>query len=171
MDTVRHCWDRKVLGNPIWLFHQKFKKLSSTLSNQSKIHLSDIFAKVKEYEEKIILAEKGQINYNTDDKKSSFHQFNLEYIKFLKLKESILKQKSQLHWFKKGDANTKSFHALIRGRKRMLFIHMIQDEDAEKIQGDEGMTEVAYTHFENIFIGEDKYINEKVLNFIRTIVT
>ncbi|WMV33216.1 hypothetical protein MTR67_026601 [Solanum verrucosum] len=46
-----------------------------------------------------------------------------EYIRFLSLEESILKQKTQLQWFKEGDAYTSYFHTLMREQRRKLFIH------------------------------------------------
>lgn len=41
----------------MWIFHQKIKRLSTTLINWSKAEFSDIYAKVREFEEKIRLAE------------------------------------------------------------------------------------------------------------------
>jgi len=52
------------------------------------------------------------------------------------MEAAILKQKTQLQWFREGDANTKYFHALMRGRRRKLFIHQISNESGEWIQGD-----------------------------------
>lgn len=48
------------------------------------------FAKVKEFEDKIKLAEDDLINYNSDHKWSDLHSLNVEYIKYLNLEECIL---------------------------------------------------------------------------------
>lgn len=58
------------------------------------------------------------IIHNSEENRNYIQKLNIEYIRYLKLEESILKQKSQLHWFKEGDANTKYFHALLT-RSRM----------------------------------------------------
>ncbi|KAK4707367.1 hypothetical protein R3W88_033056 [Solanum pinnatisectum] len=130
-ETIARCWDRPVKGNPMWIFHQKLKRLSSTLSVWSKQQFGDIYAKVKEFEEKARTLEEKLIHNSTEEHRAELHGVNAEYIKFMKLEDSILKQKSQLHWFKEGDAKSRYFHALIRGRKRRLFIHKIVKDDDE----------------------------------------
>ncbi|KAG5606082.1 hypothetical protein H5410_027574 [Solanum commersonii] len=57
METVRKCWEREVIGNPMWQLHQKMKRLTHTLSSWSKNEYGDIYAKVKEFEEAIKKAE------------------------------------------------------------------------------------------------------------------
>ncbi|KAK6803130.1 hypothetical protein RDI58_000914 [Solanum bulbocastanum] len=89
----------------------------------------------------------------------------------MKLENSILKQKTQLHWFKEGDGNSKFFHALIRGRRRRLFIHKVLNEKEEWIQGDDHIAQAACDHFQNIFTGEEKLIDEVPLNCIPRMVT
>ncbi|KAK4721510.1 hypothetical protein R3W88_011743 [Solanum pinnatisectum] len=100
-------------GNPMWTFHQKMKRLASTLSVWSKIQFGDIYAKVKEFEERVRVAENTLIHNNTEEHRAALHSINAEYIRFMKLEDSILRQKTQLQWFKEGDSNSKYFHALI----------------------------------------------------------
>ncbi|XP_015158216.1 uncharacterized protein [Solanum tuberosum] len=128
MDTVTSCWNKEVHGNPMWRWHQKMKRLTTTLSAWSKREFGDIYSKVKEFEEKVKVAEEELINNNTGTNRHNLHYINATYIKYLKIEEEILKQKTQLQWFKEGDANTKYFHALMRGRMRRLFIHKICHE-------------------------------------------
>ncbi|KAH0674028.1 hypothetical protein KY284_025115 [Solanum tuberosum] len=61
LDIVKACWDRNVKGNNMWKFHQKMKRLSNTLSNWSRKEFGDIFAKVREYEEKVKIMEEQLI--------------------------------------------------------------------------------------------------------------
>ncbi|KAG5585844.1 hypothetical protein H5410_046278 [Solanum commersonii] len=106
LDIVKAYWERTVEGNNIREF-------------------GDILTKVREYEERVRTAEENLIQEHNDTNKIILHEFNVEYIRFLKIEDSILKQKTQLHWFKEGDCNTKYFHSLIRGRRRKLFIHKL----------------------------------------------
>ncbi|XP_015160335.1 uncharacterized protein [Solanum tuberosum] len=98
------------------------------------------------------------------------HEINARYIRFLKIEDSILKQKTQLQWFKEGDCNTKYFHSLVRGRKKRLFIHKITREDEVWIQGDDVIAEAACDHFQKIFTGDNKLINEGALDCIPLMV-
>uniref|UniRef100_M1DB34 Retrotransposon protein, unclassified n=1 Tax=Solanum tuberosum TaxID=4113 RepID=M1DB34_SOLTU len=170
MDTVRLCWDRDIQGHPMWNFHQKLKRVSSTLSNWSKIEFGDIFARVKDFEV-VRLAEEKYIQTNSDQDRSSLHALNAEYIRFLKLEESILKQKAQLQWFKEGNANTSYFHALMRGRRRKLFIHKVRNDNGNWIQGDDNIAKAACDHFQELFTEQNHYVREDILACIPTLVT
>ncbi|XP_047264380.1 uncharacterized protein LOC124896702 [Capsicum annuum] len=71
LETVSNCWNRECDGNPMWRFHMKMKRLFSTLSTWSKAEYGDIFATVKEYEEKIRSAEEELIINNTDENRAT----------------------------------------------------------------------------------------------------
>ncbi|XP_055825760.1 uncharacterized protein LOC129894213 [Solanum dulcamara] len=154
MDTIKECWSRSVAGNPMWSFHQKMKRLASTLSRWSRNQFGDIYARVKEYEEEVRQAEENLIIMHSNENRSKLHAINAEYIKYLKMEDAILRQKTQLHWFKEGDVNSSYFHALIRGRRRKLYIHRIQTEEGSWVQGDTEIAEAACKHFQDIFTRE-----------------
>lgn len=135
----------------MWCLHHKMKRLASTLSRRSKKEFGDIFVNVKDFEERVRNAEEEVINNNSEENKAKLHQINADYIRHLKLEEAILKQKTQLHWFKEGDANFGYFHALMRGRRRRLFIHQICTDTEDWIQGEENIAKAACEHFQNIF--------------------
>ncbi|XP_015162434.1 uncharacterized protein [Solanum tuberosum] len=124
-----------VNGNPMWKWHQKMKNLIPTLSVWSKKEYGDIYAKVKEHEHLIKVAEE------------------------------------ELQWFKEGDANTKYFHALMRGRRRRLLIHKICNNEGEWIQGDNNIANAACDHFQKIFTGQENRIDERILQYLPTLVT
>ncbi|WMV32820.1 hypothetical protein MTR67_026205 [Solanum verrucosum] len=166
VETVTNCWSRHAEGNPMWVFHQKMKRLTSTLSAWSKIQLGDIHARVKDFEERVRVAEENLIQNNTEEHRAELHSINADYIRFMKLEDSILKQKTQLQWFKEGDGKSKYFHALIRGRRRRLFIHKILNDNDEWVQGDEHIAQAACDHFQNIFTGEEKLIDVIPMNCI-----
>lgn len=171
MDTVKTCWNKEVNGNPMWKWHQKMKNLIPTLSVWSKKEYGDIYAKVKEHEHLIKVAEEEVITNNSETNRQKLHFINATYIKHLKLEESILKQKTQLQWFKEGDANTKYFHALMRGRRRRLLIHKICNNEGEWIQGDNNIANAACDHFQKIFTGQENRIDERILQYLPTLVT
>ncbi|XP_069145909.1 uncharacterized protein [Solanum lycopersicum] len=126
--------------------------------------------KVRMYEEQVHEAEEKYILDQTNSNRSTLHELNAQYIKFLKIEDTILKQKTQLQWFKDGDTNSKYFHSIIRGRRRKLFIHKIVTENGDWIEGENTIAQEACEHFKNIFTGEEKLINEKSLDCIPRMV-
>ncbi|XP_049386507.1 uncharacterized protein LOC125850697 [Solanum stenotomum] len=106
------------------------KLLASTLSTWSKKEYGNIFSSVINFEEQLKVAEEDVIQQNTEENRTKLHLIIAQYIKYLKLEASILKQKTQLQWFKEGDTNSKYFHSIMRGRRRNLFIHEIGHEES-----------------------------------------
>ncbi|KAH0775105.1 hypothetical protein KY290_012242 [Solanum tuberosum] len=149
MINVQQCWEKGVNGNPMWRLHQKMKRITATLSNWSKKEYGDIFTKVKEFGESIRQSEEELMTNNNEDSRQKLHRMNAKYIRYLKMEESILKQKTQFQWFKEGDANTKYFHALMRGRRKRLFLHKIRNDNEEWIQGEEQIAQAAFTPVQN----------------------
>lgn len=82
------------------------------------------------------------MQHNNIINRESLHEFNAQSIRYLKLEDTIMKQHSQLYWFKEGDSKSKFFHSLIRGRRRRLFIQRIYDKE-ELFLGDENIGNAA----------------------------
>ncbi|XP_055814323.1 uncharacterized protein LOC129883750 [Solanum dulcamara] len=90
-----------------------------------------------------VAAEENLIILNSNENRSQLHAINAEYITYLKMEDAILRQKTQLHWFKEGDMNS---------------------SDAE-------IADAACEHFQQFFTGEEKYIEQQALHFIPAMVT
>ncbi|XP_019236540.1 PREDICTED: uncharacterized protein LOC109216799 [Nicotiana attenuata] len=143
---VQEIWNQEVRGNAMWIFHQKLKTVFNALSKWSRHEYGDIFQKAKEYAKKVKQVDMTWAQTNDADDRMNFHEVTTQYKKYRKLEESILKQKTQLQWFKDGDANSRYFHSLMRGRRRKLIIHKIKDIEGEWVQGDEAIGEAACGH-------------------------
>ncbi|OIT37160.1 hypothetical protein A4A49_00689 [Nicotiana attenuata] len=126
----------------------------------------DIFCKVKEFKDKVREAEEKRAQTNNEADRAYAHEITAQYVKHLKTEEAVLKQKTQLQWFKEGDANTKYFHSLVRGRRRNLYIHKIKDDDVDWISCDENIGEAACDHFQSLFSDTGGNIREDLLSFI-----
>lgn len=73
------------------------QRLSNTLSNWSRAFSGDIHVRVKDFKEKVRIAEDDMMLHNSDESRTNLHKLNVEYIKILRIEESILKPKSQLN--------------------------------------------------------------------------
>lgn len=149
----------------------KNEKAKNTLISWSQNEFCDIFQKVGMYEEQVHKAEENYILNHSDSNRSDLHEINAQYIKFLKLKDTILKQKTKIQWFKQGDTNSKYFHSVIRGRIQKLFVNKIVSENGDWIKGEDNISQAACEHFKEIFIGEEKFINEHTLQCIPRMIS
>ncbi|XP_019225728.1 PREDICTED: uncharacterized protein LOC109207293 [Nicotiana attenuata] len=152
LPLVQTVWNKQVFGNPMQVY-------------------GDIFQRTKEFEEKVRKAEETWAHTNKESDRAMAHELTAQYVKYLKVEESVLKQKTQLQWFKDGDANSKYFHSLIRGRRRKLYIHKIKNEDGDWIYGDEAIGEAACDYFQNLFFGPGGTIREYLLSCIPSMIT
>ncbi|XP_010315021.2 uncharacterized protein [Solanum lycopersicum] len=154
LSTVEQCWKKDITGNPMWILHSKLKRLTTTLREWSKQEYGDVFEKVKHYEEVVKKAEEDLIMDNSNENRGKLKNANAHYIRYLKLEYNILQQKTQLHWLKEGDANSKYFHAVIRGKRKRMSIHKIMKDNGNWIEGEEYIAREACEYYEKIFTGK-----------------
>ncbi|XP_070050393.1 uncharacterized protein [Nicotiana tomentosiformis] len=148
---VHQIWSTHSAGSAMWIFHQKLKTTSRALSVCSREQYGDIFQLPKVFEQKVREAEEKWLSTNDPSDRADLHAIQAQYTIYVKTEKDVLRQKMQLHWFKDGDANSRYFYSLIRGRRRKLYIHKLKNEEGEWIQGDEAIGEAACEYFEEIF--------------------
>ncbi|XP_019262748.1 PREDICTED: uncharacterized protein LOC109240551 [Nicotiana attenuata] len=107
-----------------------FKFLNCWVDNKGFLPLvSEVWNRqAKEFEQKVKYAEIIWAQTNEDSDRLALNELKAQYVRYLKVEQDVLKQKTKLKWFKEGDSNSRYFHSLIRGRRRKLFIHKIKNE-------------------------------------------
>lgn len=93
------------------------------------------------------MAEENIIINPTERNIPILHLLIEKYIMFLKLEDSIMNQKFKIQWLREGGTNYKYIHSLVRGRRRILFIHRIRSENREWLQGYDTIGHAACDHF------------------------
>ncbi|XP_075098017.1 uncharacterized protein LOC142175333 [Nicotiana tabacum] len=122
----------------MWILQSKLKKLSNRLSNWSRQEIGDINDQVSKWEDKIQLVEDIDIDINSGNSRADANKAHAEYIKWLSMHESLLKQKTQTKWFQDGDSNTRK----------------------------ENIAKAAVKHFKSLFNLPKPTINPDILNCI-----
>ncbi|OIT20579.1 hypothetical protein A4A49_56079, partial [Nicotiana attenuata] len=79
MPLVQAVWNTQIYGNPMWVFHQKAKILSSELSKWSRQEYGDIFQEAKDYEAKVKAAEELWAQTNSPTDREALHNLNAQY--------------------------------------------------------------------------------------------
>ncbi|XP_015064939.1 uncharacterized protein LOC107010215 [Solanum pennellii] len=111
------------------------------------------------------------IQNNSKESREKLSGVNAQYIKYLKVEYNILQQKTQLHWLKQGDANSKYFHAVIRGRRKKMVVHKVMDENGVWIEGEDNIAKEACDYYQKIFTGNNEKIREEAIQCIPSMIT
>ena len=69
----------------------------------------------------------------------------------LKTEEMFWRQKSRILWLRKGDRNSKYFHALVKQRRARNRITQLLDENGNMVEDEEGLVAIATSYFRQIF--------------------
>ncbi|XP_060188384.1 uncharacterized protein LOC132617405 [Lycium barbarum] len=156
--------ETEVYGNPMWILQQKLKTLARELSKWSRNSIGDVFENVKKFEKEVSDAEPAYLNSDADTDRMRQNKTKVEYIKWLKMEDSILRQKARIKWAEKGDSNTKYFHSTIKARRKRAQIYKIKDRNDQWVEGNANISKAAIDHFSEIFTRNSRDIN---MDFIR----
>lgn len=132
----------------------------------SKNNIGEINDQVKEWEAKTELLGDLDIMNNTEQGRSDLNKGYAEYVRWLNMQDSMLRQKTQLQWFKDGDKNTKYFHSVLRTKRRRLQIPRIKNDRGRWVQGDNKVAKVSIKHFQIQFNLNHPDINHDIINYI-----
>ncbi|PKU80635.1 Putative ribonuclease H protein [Dendrobium catenatum] len=115
-------------NNRLWL---KLKRLKQSLNWWNKHHVKNIFANIKELEERVcylenLLSSDPLVTKELNDTKEKL-------IKFLDMEETFWRQKASTKHLNDGDRNTKYFHALVNKKKSLNFINKVNDENGNSM--------------------------------------
>ncbi|PKU86801.1 hypothetical protein MA16_Dca025401 [Dendrobium catenatum] len=108
-------------------FWLKIKRLNQSLNWWNKHHVKNIFANIKELEERVcylenLLSSDPLVTKQLNDTKEKL-------IKFQDMEETFWRQKASAKHLNERDRNTKYFHALVNKKKSLNFINKVKDEN------------------------------------------
>ncbi|XP_019226954.1 PREDICTED: uncharacterized protein LOC109208320 [Nicotiana attenuata] len=169
--TVERCWNTSIQGNPMWVLQQKLKTLSKELSKGSRENIGNVYDKVRQMEENTILNEEAYDMDDSEENRQKLHKSEAEYIRWLKMQESILRQKARVKWAEEGDTNNKYFHSIIRERMRKTRIHRIKNENGDWIEGNKEIAQPAIDHFNGIFTQPNSTSDMDILKWCDRLIT
>lgn len=86
LKTIQESWEGNIYGNPMYILHQKIKRMSKNLSIWSKLTFGDIYETPKKLEVKIIIREDNCVNNYTLEKEVRFLDIRLNSLDISKVK-------------------------------------------------------------------------------------
>ncbi|XP_019432995.1 PREDICTED: uncharacterized protein LOC109339918 [Lupinus angustifolius] len=122
---VSNVWSNmKVSDWYAFMIHEKLHKLKVELKIWNRESFGSLDHKLIEISKEVMNIDLEGEEFSLSQEKVALRQSLVaDWWKFLKMKDSLLFQKSKSRWLKEEDANTKFFHASIRGRRSRNQIH------------------------------------------------
>lgn len=111
------------------------------------------------------------VNDNSPENRRELSKCRAEFTRYLKIQESILRQKTRIKWIEEGDANTAYFHSTIKERRRRLTIKKIMDQEEQWIEGNEPIAEAAVRFYKKLFERENHNNYYDALNCLERCIT
>ncbi|VFQ87108.1 unnamed protein product [Cuscuta campestris] len=167
---IKNFWDNNKTYNGMQGLANKLKELKSVLNNWNREVFGNIFQKIKDAE---ACAKTTQTFYESHPSPNSLvaaNKANAELLFLTKRESEFWQQKAGVKWIKEGDASSKFFHNLVKGKRLRLQISSIKTDEGEIL---EDKTEIA-THAINFFsklYKEDSVSDDShIFNFIPKII-
>ena len=118
------------------------------------------------------LKEKVDDLYSNDDATSEEIADALkELTTALKAEEMFWRQKSTVLWLRKGDKNSKYFHALVKQKRARNRITQLLDENGNVVEDEEGLVANATSYFRQIFESSNPEDIDDALTEVSTSIT
>lgn len=142
--------------------------MKARLSIWSRKKYGDIYEDAKNIEKNIDELEQNLIN--SEGTRTLLNKTKADDIQYLKVQDSILKQKARVKWLSEGDQNTTYFHSSLKDRRRRLHINKIQDKQLQWVEGNEDISKAAVRYFKGIFCQTHEFQDMDELKSILPVV-
>lgn len=143
-----------MVGNPLFTLHQKIKNTCKSLSIWSRKAFGDIYEEPYKLEVFIRSLEDASTTNNCPDNRMNLSRARVEFTRFLKLQDNVLRQKFRVKWLIDGNADIDFFHGVIKNRRKKLMIQNIKYIEGNWVEGNNEIGETALKFFEHLFAAE-----------------
>ncbi|KAJ6978456.1 hypothetical protein NC653_026763 [Populus alba x Populus x berolinensis] len=172
LTTVASSWQAPVIGNPMFQFTTKLRRLKSVLR---KIHLqftnniTDRVARSKTtWEDAQFYLD---AHPTSDNAKIIERSSAAQYLQLCKEEESYFKQKSRIQWLQLGDKNTSFFHKSLLHRQVRNVIHNLQDDNGTLVHDPEDIGKLTSIYFENLLTATHPTLNTDITDIFPNTIT
>lgn len=77
--------------------------------------------------------------------------------------ELFWEQRAQANWLKMGNQNTSYFHKFATQRKKRNTVQSLEDENGERVEGEEGLSKLATRYFKKLFSASSICDSERLM--------
>ncbi|XP_026439650.1 uncharacterized protein LOC113338440 [Papaver somniferum] len=172
LKLVLDSWNEILLGNPIFVFMNKLKRLKKILKLWNWEVFDDIYVKLKKAEDEV-----QETNIVSDEDPSNIVLLN-NYITARGERDvaaqnyhNFLIQKARVNWIKFWDANTAFFHTSIKLRQTKNTIVELTDDSGVIFSDQDQIATMLIEYFKTKFSYQPVQITESILDAIQNAVS
>ncbi|KAH0769665.1 hypothetical protein KY290_013646 [Solanum tuberosum] len=117
------------------------------------------------------ILEENSVTNNSEENREELSRLRTIFTKFLRLQDSILRQKARIKWLEKGDSNTAYFHNIIKDRRKKPNNQKIMDDHDNWLEGNDNITEGAVRYYQKLFTHDLTNTYFGPINLLRRCIT
>nr|XP_027123998.1 uncharacterized protein LOC113740655 [Coffea arabica] len=166
-DVIRNAWEKDCEGSRMFRVKCKIRNCRIELlkwKNNSNCNAKKKIIQIKSQLEKL----QSSTHYGTRKETVSLKE---QLKEAYKKKELYWHQKARLNWIKKGDKNTKFFHAQVKGRRRRNRMLNLQREDGSWTENEQELGEEVANYYKQLFTSNWNGSPEEILRGIPSTIT
>ncbi|XP_060170719.1 uncharacterized protein LOC132601661 [Lycium barbarum] len=160
LDFVKQQWETVLTDDVFLSFKLKMKKLKVGLSTWSKTTFGDIFKQLVIKEDIVKIKEQLFQENPSEENRMVMQRAQAELKLYLHYEEEFWRQKARMDCFSEGDKNTRYFHSLVKGRRKIIQIKRIKDDTGNWLGDADSVAAEAVNFFHKQFTHEEKAVFE-----------
>ncbi|RAL51609.1 hypothetical protein DM860_018267 [Cuscuta australis] len=145
-----------IAGGPMFIFGAKLKRLAHSLRRWNRDTFGHIFDRLKALEQDVRDIE---LQLQTDSSDETYIEFKRRSALLkcqYRIEDEFWRQKAHAKWVSDGERNSGYFHAVVKDRRRKLYIHRIQDDHGQWATERSAIASQAITFFQAMFTADPR---------------
>ena len=151
--VIQQEWQKKISGSPAYILNSKLYNVKQACISWNKNEFGNLHQKLSRIKEELTYI---QNNSDIPGVAQQEQQKQKELQQLLNMEEVFWAQKARKDWTKKGDKNTRYFHAIVRKRRAANRITRLKNHSDQWIAQDQELRDHIQQHFQSIFQSESR---------------
>lgn len=168
---MQAAWTSYPTTGGMYCFYSKLFKLKKDVQRWNKEIFGNIFSNVQQAEINLTRAENLWDTNPTDETRTEYHRAKVEYLQASSYELHFWKQKACVRWLKEGDANTRHFHSIVKGKRLNLRIQQIRSSAGVVCTAPDDIMAEAVSFYKSLFAREPTNNYDDILRHILTLVS
>ncbi|XP_074289023.1 uncharacterized protein LOC141614167 [Silene latifolia] len=160
LPLVRGHWDAGVTGTPMFRLVKNLKRMKPVLKKLNLEGFSDIEGATNILQ-KLVEEMQEEITRDPNNMQliSEEYEATLKLQELAKAKESFLSQKAKHQWIKEGDTNSAFFHGILKKRRNMNKVVLVEDMNGKECDSPDQIQE-AFLEYYTTLLGSSQETNK-----------